>query len=135
MIFYIIYMYIYHIKIIMREKIGLAVLAVIRMMVIFYFNRNIDNPEEAVIAKNAERYEKAKMEFDEYIKKGNYKKAEEVMNEAKKYDFRAYVDIAVLYYDYIDKEQALEKYKEAYENGNTPSSFMVGYIFEKEKKD
>jgi len=134
-IFYIIYMYIYHIKIIMREKIGLAVLAVIIMMVIFYFNRNIDNPEEAVIAKNAERYEKAKMEFDEYIKKGNYKKAEEVMNEAKKYDFRAYVDIAVLYYDYIDKEQALEKYKEAYENGNTPSSFMVGYIFEKEKKD
>ena len=59
---------------------------------------------------------------------GNYKNAEKYYEEAKKYDNGAYLSIAYLYYNFIDKNEGEKKYKIAYDKGNSQAAYILGSI-------
>ena len=59
---------------------------------------------------------------------GNYKNAEKYYEEAKKYDSGAYLSIAYLYYNFIDKNEGEKKYKIAYDKGNSQAAYILGSI-------
>ena len=59
---------------------------------------------------------------------GNYKKAEKYYEEAKKYDNGAYLSIAYLYYNFIDKDEGEKKYKIAYDKGISQAAYILGSI-------
>ncbi len=80
-------------------------------------------------------YNKLSKEAKENIRVGNYKRAEELYNEAKKYDVKkAYLELAQMYYKKIDKTKGEEKFEEAYEKGNRYVTIILAKINE-EKKD
>ncbi len=78
------------------------------------------------------KYDELNKEAKKYIEEKNYKKAEEIYNEAIKYDKKAYVQIAYLYYEYIDEIEGKEKFKTAYEKGNLKVADHLG-VFEYQK--
>ena len=59
---------------------------------------------------------------------GNYKNAEKYYEEAKKYDNGAYLSIAYLYYNFIDKNEGEKKYKIAYDKGISQAAYILGSI-------
>ena len=59
---------------------------------------------------------------------GNYKNAEKYYDEAKKYDNGAYLSIAYLYYNFIDKNEGEKKYKIAYDKGISQAAYILGSI-------
>ena len=59
---------------------------------------------------------------------GNYKNAEKYYEEAKKYDNGAYLSIAYLYYNFIDKNEGEKKYKIAYDKGIPQAAYILGSI-------
>ena len=59
---------------------------------------------------------------------GNYKNSEKYYEEAKKYDNGAYLSIAYLYYNFIDKNEGEKKYKIAYDKGNSQAAYILGSI-------
>ena len=65
---------------------------------------------------------------------GNYKNAEKYYDEAKKYDNGAYLSIAYLYYNFIDKNEGEKKYKIAYDKGNSQAAYILGSIAYKKGK-
>lgn len=65
---------------------------------------------------------------------GNYKNAEKYYEEAKKYDNGAYLSIAYLYYNFIDKNEGEKKYKIAYDKGNSQAAYILGSIAYKKGK-
>ena len=65
---------------------------------------------------------------------GNYKNAEKYYEEAKKYDNGAYLSIAYLYYNFIDKNEGEKKYKIAYDKGISQAAYILGSIAYKKGK-
>ena len=58
----------------------------------------------------------------------SYKNAEKYYDEAKKYDNGAYLSIAYLYYNFIDKNEGEKKYKIAYDKGISQVAYILGSI-------
>ena len=61
-------------------------------------------------------------------KDGNYREAERYYEEAKKYDDGAYLSLANLYYNFIDKDEGEKKYKIAYDKGISQAAYILGSI-------
>ena len=59
---------------------------------------------------------------------GNYKNSEKYYEEAKKYDNGAYLSIAYLYYNFIDKNEGEKKYKIAYDKGISQAAYILGSV-------
>ena len=87
---------------------------------VYFYLENKQNPEKAQIM--------ARIAFE--LEKENYEEAEKYFLKLAKYDKTAYVSLANMYYEHIDKKEGEKRYEIAFEKGNKKAGTILGMLAE-----
>ena len=87
---------------------------------VYFYLENKKNPEKAQLM--------ARIAYE--LNRENYKEAEKYFLKVAKYDKTAYVSIADMYYEHIDKKEGEKRYEIAFEKGNKRAGTILGMIAE-----
>ncbi|BBM38292.1 Sel1 domain-containing protein repeat-containing protein [Leptotrichia hofstadii] len=85
-----------------------------------FYLENKKDPEKAQLM--------ARIAFE--LEKENYEEAEKYFLKLAKYDKTAYVSLANMYYEHIDKKEGEKRYEIAFEKGNKRAGTILGMIAE-----
>ena len=87
---------------------------------VYFYLENKKNPEKAQLM--------ARIVFE--LERENYEEAEKYFLKLAKYDKTAYVSLANMYYEHIDKKEGEKRYEIAFKKGNKRAGTILGMIAE-----